>query len=180
MIVSLTIMLMVVVVMIVMMLVRVITVLLVTSWWRQWWWWWCWRLWLSLRQAGCMSTEIRMEDIWLYAYILIYIQDCGCHWGKLPAWALRSAWRKAQLLIWIVLPRAANSTFDNHHGRHHRHDCHRHHHCRHHHYIIEYQWLCLPGCDVPILTGVVNPSPKMETSGRLLIHEEALHRMLLQ
>ena len=72
--------------------------------------------------------------IWLCAYILIYIEDCGCHWGKLPAWALRSAWRKAQLLIWIVLPRAANSTFDNHHGRHHRHDCHQHHHCRHHHY----------------------------------------------
>ena len=44
--------------------------------------------------------------------------------------------------------------------------------------MIDYQWLCLPGCDVPILTGVVNPSPKMETSGRLqLIHEEALHRM---
>ena len=109
--------------------------------------------------------------IWLYAYKLIYIEDCGCHWGKLPAWALRSAWRKAQLLIWIVLPRAANSTFDNHH------DCHQHHHCRHHHYMIEYQWLCLPGCDLPILRGVVNPSPKMETSGRLqLIHEEALHK----
>ena len=43
--------------------------------------------------------------------------------------------------------------------------------------MIEYQWLCLPGCDVPILTEVVAPSPKMETSGRLqLIHEEALHK----
>ena len=127
-------MLMVVVVMIVMTLVRIITVLLVTSWGRQWWCWWYWTLWLSLRQAGCINAEIRMKDIWLYDYMQIYwcvcIEDCGCHWGKLPARALRSAWRKAQLLIWIVLPRAANSTFDNHHGRHHRHDCHQHHYCR--------------------------------------------------
>ena len=59
--------------MIVVMLVRVITVLFVTSWWRQWWWWWCWRLWLSLRQAGCMSAEIRTKDIWLYDYMYIDI-----------------------------------------------------------------------------------------------------------
>ena len=68
--------------------------------------------------------------------ICIYIDIYWRLWMslKLPAWALRSAWRKAQLLIWIVLPRAANSTFDYHHDRHHRHDCHQHHYCRHHHY----------------------------------------------
>ena len=180
MIVSLTIMLMVVVVMIVMTLVRIITVLLVTSWWRQWWWWWCWRLWLSLRQAGCMSAEIRTKDIWLYDYMHIYwyilkivdVIEASClherwdlHEGRLSCWFELYCHglpiqRLTIIMIVIIVMIVINIIFVVIIT------------------MIEYQWLCLPGCDVPILTWVVNPSPKMETSGRLqLIHEEALHRM---
>ena len=178
MIVSLTIMLMVAVVMIVVMLVRIITVLLVTSWWRQWWCWWYWTLWLSLRQAACMSAEIRMKDIWKYDYMHIYwcilkivdVIEASClqerwdlHEGRLSCWFELYCHglpiqRLTIIMVVIIVMIVINIIIV---------------------VMIKYQqWLCLPGCDVPILTGVVNPSPKMETSGRLqLIHEEALHGM---